>query len=197
MFHTLMINLKAGYKHPKILVFPRAKFGLSKTGKITIGNKLRIGIRWDMMNYLPSSFIVGDNAQLIVHDAFQFYTGCVVTVNGGAILELGSGSANMNTAIHCFERISIGDDVHIAERVMIRDSDNHDLLYDGYKRSAPIIIGNHVWIGMSAIILKGVTIGDGAVIAAGAVVNRDVPAGGIVGGVPARVIKTGIEWKQF
>jgi acetyltransferase-like isoleucine patch superfamily enzyme len=49
-------------------------------------------------------------------------------------------------------------------------------------------IGNDVFVGMNATILKGVSIGDGAVIGAGAVVTRDVPAGGIVGGNPARIL---------
>ena len=56
-------------------------------------------------------------------------------------------------------------------------------------KKAPIRIGNDVWIGMRSIILKGVTIGDGAVIAAGSVVTRDVPAGTLYGGNPARFIK--------
>ena len=59
----------------------------------------------------------------------------------------------------------------------------------------PIVIGNHVWIGARAIILKGVIIGDGAIIAAGAVVTHDVPAYTLAGGVPAKVIREGVEWK--
>ena len=54
---------------------------------------------------------------------------------------------------------------------------------------APIRIGRRVWIGASATVLPGVTIGDGAVVAAGAVVNRDVPENTVVGGVPARIIR--------
>ena len=54
----------------------------------------------------------------------------------------------------------------------------------------PIILGKNVWVGASAIFLPGVTVGDGAIVAAGAVVNHDVPARTIVGGVPARVLKT-------
>ncbi len=53
----------------------------------------------------------------------------------------------------------------------------------------PIVIGNNVWIGAAATILPGVTIGDNAVVAAGAVVSRDVPASTIAAGVPARVLK--------
>lgn len=83
----------------------------------------------------------------------------------------------------------------IAKQVLIRDSDNHDIIYDGYMKSAPIWIGKHCWIGMRACILKGVTIGDGAIVAAGSVVTRDVPARALVGGVPARIIKENVEWK--
>ena len=69
---------------------------------------------------------------------------------------------------------------------------NHDL--DPDKRQqlhpAPIHIGKRVWIGANATITQGVTIGDNAVVAAGAVVNKDVPANAIVGGVPARFIRS-------
>lgn len=54
----------------------------------------------------------------------------------------------------------------------------------------PTKIGRDVWIGANAVILGGVTIGDGAVVAAGAVVNRDVAAGAVVAGVPAKVVRT-------
>lgn len=53
----------------------------------------------------------------------------------------------------------------------------------------PVVIGNGVWIGANVTILGGVNIGDGAVVAAGAVVTKDVPAKTLVGGVPAKVIK--------
>lgn len=54
---------------------------------------------------------------------------------------------------------------------------------------APIVLGKNVWVGSHATILKGVTIGDGSVVAAGAVVTKDVPPMTVVGGVPARVIR--------
>lgn len=79
----------------------------------------------------------------------------------------------MNFKIHCFNEITIGEDVIISENVTIRDSDGHDILYEKHKKSSHINIGNHVWIGLNATILKGVTIGDGAIIASGAVVTKD------------------------
>lgn len=58
---------------------------------------------------------------------------------------------------------------------------------------APIVIGKNVWVGSNATILQGVTVGDDAIVAAGAVVTRDVAPGTIVGGVPARFLKTVVE----
>ena len=54
---------------------------------------------------------------------------------------------------------------------------------------APIIVGKNVWIGSNSTILQGVSIGDGAIVAAGAVVTKDVPANSIVGGIPAKLIR--------
>lgn len=78
---------------------------------------------------------------------------------------------------------------------MIRDSDNHDILRNGYVKSKPIKIGNHVWIGLRAIILKGVTIGNDSIIGAGAVVTKDVPPNCLVVGTPAKIIRRNINWK--
>jgi acetyltransferase-like isoleucine patch superfamily enzyme len=60
--------------------------------------------------------------------------------------------------------------------------------------SAPVHIGSHVWIGARALILKGVRIGDGAVVAAGSVVTRDVPSRALVAGNPAQVIREDVSW---
>jgi len=65
----------------------------------------------------------------------------------------------------------------------------YDVIEKLPENDVPIVIEDDVWIGTGAIILKGVTIGEGAVVAAGSVVNKDVPAFSIVGGVPAKVLK--------
>jgi acetyltransferase-like isoleucine patch superfamily enzyme len=88
--------------------------------------------------------------------------------------------------------LTIGDDVMIGPKVTIVTAGHPVAPADRFKGVVmkPIAIGNNVWIGAAATILPGVTIGDGAVVAAGAVVSRDVPANTMAAGVPARVVKT-------
>lgn len=87
--------------------------------------------------------------------------------------------------------ITIGDGSLIGHNVVLATI-NHDLDPRNNRKNyyAPINIGNHVWIGSNATILPGVNIGDWAVVAAGAVVAKDVSAYAVVGGIPAKVLKT-------
>ena len=89
--------------------------------------------------------------------------------------------------------IIIGDNVQLGPQVIFWGRDHgikkNMLINKQPYNSKPIIIGNDVWIGANAIVLKGVTISDGAVVAAGAVITKDVSPYMIVGGVPAKIIK--------
>lgn len=117
----------------------------------------------------------------------------IVIVKAGCLKIGRSAFVGFGTVITCRDSISIGDDALIAEYVTIRDQDHRyggslSTAKNGFD-TAPIVIGNNVWIGAKATITRGVTIGDNAVIAAGAVVINDVPAGTVVGGVPAKTLK--------
>lgn len=101
--------------------------------------------------------------------------------------------------------IEIGDDVLIAFEVLVMDHNSHSLRIQerrndvrdwirGQKdwtnvQKQPVKIGDKAWVGARAIILKGVNVGEGAIIAAGSVVTKDVPSWTIVGGNPARIIR--------
>lgn len=86
--------------------------------------------------------------------------------------------------------VTIGDGCQIGHNVVFATL-NHGLAPEDRKSTypSPIVLGNNVWVGSNATILQGVTIGDNAVIAAGAVVTKDVAANTVVGGVPAKIIK--------
>ena len=98
----------------------------------------------------------------------------------------------INSSCHFQDQggITIGDGTMIGHNVVLATI-NHALEPEKNRRNsyAPITIGKHVWIGSNAAILPGVTIGDWAVVAAGAVVTKDVPPLTVVGGVPAKFIK--------
>lgn len=145
------------------MVICRQKPSLLIKGKLQIGNGSKI---WSQINKTR------------------------LAVFNGAELIIGEGSFINGARIAAKNKITIGNHVHIAPEVIIMDSDFHDtndLNNEGM--SAPIIIGNNVWIATRAMILKGVTIGDGAVVAAGAIVTKDVKPFTVVAGVPAKLIK--------
>jgi len=144
------------------------------------------------------ALVLAKNAKLVLNGNFSMYEGSSIYIAKDAILELGANSfINTNTTIDCFLHIVIGSDCAISDYVRIQDSDSHYIIENGIKKinTSPVIIGNHVWICKNSVILKGVTIGDGAVIAAGAVVTKNVPPRCLVGGNPAKVIKQNIIWE--
>lgn len=115
-----------------------------------------------------------------------------------AELQIGDNSGTNNITILCKDKIVIGNYVNIGNSTYIYDSNFHSL--DWKKRenrvedvnnakNAPIHIGDYVFIGARCIIGKGVTIGNKSIVAAGSVVTRDIPAGEIWGGNPAKFIK--------
>ncbi|CQR48735.1 acyltransferase [Haloferax massiliensis] len=127
------------------------------------------------------------------------YIGSGSKINVSGNLSIGEGSRIGDRAtINCLDSISIGTDCSISWDVDLADSDFHPITIQGdtKKMTEPIEIGDHVWIGYGASIKKGVTIGDGAVIASDSVVTRDVPERSLAAGVPAKVIKTDVSWER-
>lgn len=97
---------------------------------------------------------------------------------------------NSGATVVATHSIVVGDNCLIGDLVAIFDTNHHLLEPSRPRRFAPVRVGDNVWVGRSAIILPGVTIGDHAVIAAGSIVTSDVPARTLVAGVPARQIRT-------
>ncbi len=97
---------------------------------------------------------------------------------------------NTGATVVANHSIVVGDDCLIGDLAAIFDSDYHPMEPSRPTRFAPVRLGSNVWLGRSATILPGVTVGDHAVIAAGSVVTGDVPARMLVAGVPARPMRT-------
>jgi acetyltransferase-like isoleucine patch superfamily enzyme len=114
----------------------------------------------------------------------------LVTLPGG-YLEIGNNVfINYGTSLVSSARVKVGDDCLIGTHVMLMDCDFHRVEDKAWDTSGkPIMIEERVWLGNRSIVLKGVTIGHDAVVAAGAVVTRDVPPRTVVAGVPAHVVR--------
>ena len=122
-----------------------------------------------------------------------------VNIEHGAFLASGKGieiGNNSGIGLNCRVAgpLTIGDDVMMAPGVMIftQNHETKDLSIPMRLQTAPkkkVTIGNDVWLGANALIMPGVTIGDGVIVAAGAVVTKNVEPYAVVGGNPARVIK--------
>lgn len=129
---------------------------------------------------------------------------CTISVRHGARLIIGDNSGFSGVSIYCSDSIILGKYVNLGGNVSVWDTDFHPLSYLDRRthvvdkiKSAPIVIGDDVFIGANAIILKGVTIGNRAIVGAGSVVTKDIPAAEIWAGNPAKFIKCTSEEKGF
>lgn len=170
------------------------KLFLDKNSRINLSGHLILNDQSYGGNGRSSILRMDKNTTLTTKGEFSFFYGADITLFTGSELVLGKDSfINSGCRIRCHQRIQIGDGCAISHDFTVMDSDAHEL--NGIREKRPVNIGNHVWIGTRVTVLKGVSIGDGAVIAAGSLVVSDVPAGALAGGVPAHVIREKVEWR--
>lgn len=174
--------------HRRVLLTLGKNFGVEGDAKLHIG---------DDSGHFPrgtcSSFRIGDEARLFLLGNQRLLSGHQIDVGNGAEFRLGGGYINHDAKISCKRRISIGPGTIIGEDVRIMDTDSHELV--GSRPAQGIEIGQDVWIGAGVTILKNTVIGDGCVVAAGAVVTGGFPAGSLLGGFPAKILRSGVEWR--
>lgn len=183
-------------KKMKVLPLKYCRISINKTAKIILNSNFTMGSKQVKSSHLETRLLLEKDSKMTINGSFNMYCNSYIRVVKGGELTLDGGFINENVQITCASKIFIGKGCAIARDVIIRDYDGHTIEHDGFQIAMPIKIGNHVWIGNRAMILKGVTIGDGAIIAAGAIVTKDVPAECVAAGIPARIIKQNIKWKN-
>lgn len=165
------------------LVRPRWRLKAAMGGpRITVGKRFCIVGKLEL-GQGPGRIVFGDDVIIGAH--------CTpFTYAPNALIQVGSRTYLNGTRFGCFKRIEIGNDCIIAD-ARLMDTDFHAVHKGRNSRGAtaepaPVRVGNNVWVAAGSAILKGVDIGDDAVVAFGSVVIRPVPAGRIYGGNPAR-----------
>jgi len=198
IIQTYFLNRKVQNKTIKnpIRIFRNAKIFIHKSAVISCRNGLfEFNVSYRNTEPFPGMLEMMPNSNLIFFGYIRIRAGAHIIILNNARLTLGSGSINRHCKIRCTSEISIGYNVAISENVSIWDSDMHEVRKKDNQMTKPVRIGNHVWIGTNSVILKGVTIGDNSIIAAGSIVNRDIPANCLAAGNPAKVIKENIDWR--
>jgi hypothetical protein len=139
-------------------------------------------------------FEIGPGARVVLGRWSWIGDGCKIRAHEG-VISIGAKSViGQECTLSCYQQISIGRECIIADRTMMIDFDHGTAEVERavreqgiYKRD--VRVGHNVWIGYGACILRGVTVGDNAVVGTSAVVTGDVPEDAVVGGVPARVLR--------
>jgi acetyltransferase-like isoleucine patch superfamily enzyme len=149
-------------------------------GCTSVGARPRVWGRVRVVN--EGRIVIGERIQI---RAVPWATE-LASLSGGT-LEIGSGTfINSGVSISACKSVTIGSRCQIGPRVLIMDNDFHVAGQPlAHPASSPVVLEDLVWLGAGAIVLKGVRIGRGASVGAGSVVTHDVPAGAVVGGVPA------------
>ncbi|TCO76458.1 acyltransferase [Marinisporobacter balticus] len=184
-------------KNGQLKIYRGAKLDLHSTAKIDLNADLHMNMYHFKGSKAEGYLKMHENSKLHVNGEFKVFYGSTIQIFKDAELTIGKGYINSNSVIACSKNICICDGATIARGVYIYDGDHHKIQDDKgntLNPSKPIFIGENVWIGTNSVILKGVDIGKGSIVAAGSVVTKNVPPNTIVAGVPAKIIKYIQRW---
>ena len=171
----------------------RAVIEFKKNGFLVLGTERSSFRDWAGRSRL----YIREGGRLTIEGYNQIGRGSLVWIlEGGHVVIKGNSFTAGKSMIISKKSVEIGQNCSIAWGVTISDHDFHETFVKGelQPETKPVKICDGVWIGMNATILKGVTIGESAIVAAGSVVTRSVPPRAMVAGIPAKVIKRDVEF---
>ena len=173
---------------------------IETNAEIVLNGDFRFNARQDDGLKARSYLSMHENSRLMVGGFVTLSHGSLIRVNQNGILEfMGKVTANINLTIVCEQRIRIGDDTMMGHDVIIYDSDYHPIEYlneEFCTHTSPVYIGDHVWIGTRAMIMKGSNIGSGSIIGANAYFTGIVPANTLVSCIPSRTVMRNVKWAR-
>lgn len=198
VYYSMRYDFPHFYKFP-MKIGKNSKLSISKNAQLYIAKRLNFAMySTDLCQTRKSLLLMQGNSKLYINGISNFGMGSIICIHDNCTLSVGDGTYfSGDTKINVWDSVTIGDNCLISWDVIILDSDSHTVILDKpQEKTKPVVIGNHVWIGCGAIILKGVHIGDNSIIAAGSIVTKDIPANCLAAGNPAKVIKHDINWQR-
>lgn len=183
------------YNHGYMLFLKGSHVSIDDTAEIELKSRLILNGKRDSSFVSPTRLLMDKWTKLEVNGEFSANEGSNIWITHSGHLILDGGFINEGVTITCASEVHICDGANIAREAVIRDYDGHYIEEKAYRTAKPVYIGKNVWIGYRAMVLKGVTIGEGAIVAANSVVTKDVPPHCIVAGNPAKVIRTDVKWR--
>ncbi len=179
-------------------IFPHrgAIIEFSKGSKFEVNANIAIGENALIFSKVETHIRLRKGSVFTVNNTFDIFHGVSIDIFDNGKLVLNGGYISCNSVIMCSQNIVIGKGFTCARNVFIFDSDFHIIEYNGStkEQSKPIVIGNNVWIGLKSVILKGVTLGDGVVVAACSLVNKDINDNSLAAGCPAKILNDDVKW---
>lgn len=220
LHHYLQLNIKAwrnffevNFRKNTQIDFTNGKYIITKessvfdihpTARIIVDAPFIYGNNPVKGMTMPTCLRMEANTTFEIHDGpltrygkapYNLRYGAYIEIVNGGHLTIGQGAANVGLTIMCAKEVTIGNGVRIGRNVSIRDWNGpHVIISNTYRNHAPVHINDHVWLCSGCTIMPGVTVGEGAVVAANATVTKDVPPHSLVGGSPAKILKENIEW---
>jgi acetyltransferase-like isoleucine patch superfamily enzyme len=181
------------YVRSSVLIRNDAEVSLA--GRLTIGNPDKHAAR---ISLSPALIYIGYKAKAIFGRSISIGAGVKLIVKDGGELSIGDNTYfTSDMHLEAIKKIAIGAGCAISWGVTIIDDDHHQVLSKepGSDASAGVKIGDHVWIGCNAVILKGTEIGNNCIVAAGSIVKGKFPDNVMIAGSPAKIVKQEINWK--
>lgn len=193
-FCTKVVRKGKGY----VLPYPNAVIDLGKDAQVILEDGHFVINDNKPSGSKAEAFLkLRENATLLIHHDVVLNYKATIEIHKGATIEIGSAYINSNAVILAAKRITMGEGILISREVFIYDADHHPIINASGEQlnlPRPVVIGNHVWIGLKCTLLRGSKIGDGAVIAANSLVGGKIKAGTMASGNPARSYSE-IIWK--
>ena len=173
---------------------------INKSDILVVGSRVEIELEGcELFNC--NIFVRGEGHHLVIEDGVRLHNVSIRIIGWNNLVHIGSASTVGSGQIVCGGKgisIHIGKECMFADGVDIWSTDTHSVLQEGVLVNEPesITIGDHVWLGKDVAVLKGVTIGDNAVIGMRSLVTKDIRPGTLNVGSPAKEIREGIEWTR-